>query len=136
MYSAELPLNLMLAISDVLALESALKFRVAAVYPHLQKAKAAKYGRPLTRDELKAEAAADLSRLSKKSRRLQRTLKGFVAVAEKFNGPPKGLEAVGLDRLKQATEEIKRLKVDYASLIEEFDEMVRQSARPLKLGRP
>ena len=38
--------------------------------------------------------------------------------------------------MKQATEEVRRIKADYISLIDEFDDKVRKAARPILLGSP
>jgi hypothetical protein len=57
---------------------------------------------------------------------------------EKFAVPTKGrgLETIGSDRVKQATEEVRRIKADYISLIEEFADKVRKFASPILLGGP
>jgi hypothetical protein len=53
-----------------------------------------------------------------------------------FNGQPKGLETVGLDRVSQVTEEMRRLKGEMAQLIRDFDTIVLKSASTINLGKP
>ncbi|HVA79724.1 MAG TPA: hypothetical protein VNF29_02235 [Candidatus Binataceae bacterium] len=69
-----------------------------------------------------------------RSRRLTRTFKGFQQVAKLFHGEPKGLEATGLDRVKQATEELRRMKAEFILMNGDFDAIVRKAARQVKVG--
>jgi hypothetical protein len=135
-YSAELGLEVLIVISDIMGLDAAFKKRAELVYPTFLMLRAAKSGHMPSPDELSAEASKDLADLSKAARRLRRTFKGSEYVTKEFLGEPKGLEAIGLDRVKQATEELRRVKADFLLLIEQFDDKVRKSARLITIGRP
>jgi hypothetical protein len=73
MYSAQIVLDLMTDITDVLGLEATLRFRVEMVYPQLQTVNAKKFGHVASRERLKTDFAG----LSAKTRKLRRTLKGL-----------------------------------------------------------
>lgn len=122
MYSLDLPVELLSEMADVLGLDHAFKARVDLILPIF-----VALGKPAT--VLKPKAIQD------KSRRLKRTFKGLQQVAAKFSGEPKGLENIGLDRVQQAIEEMRRLKGDYVSLTRELDELIRETARSIPLGR-
>ena len=135
MYSAETPTEFLIEICDIMGLDHALAQRLEIVHPVLALLKAVKSGR-VSNDEIKADMLKDFDDCKASARRLRRTFKGLEQVAKKFAGPPTGLEAIGLDRVKQSTEEARRLKADFVSLIGEFDDKVRKSARPILLGTP
>ena len=133
MYSAELPMEFLIEISNLMGLDQALKQRFEIVYPIFALLKAVKSGR-LASDEIKNDMSKDFDDFKSSARSLRRTFKGLEQIASKFMGEPKGLEVIGIDRVKQATEEARRLKGDFASLLREFDDKVRKSTRPILIG--
>jgi hypothetical protein len=128
MYSLESPMALLFELSDVMGLQSAWENRLNL----LQQFEALfRRKRGLTSDERQ-----EISGLKSKMRRCARTYKGLNQVMTKFSGEVKGLEAIGLDRVKQITEEIQRLKAEMIQLISDFDTLVLKAARTIELGQP
>jgi hypothetical protein len=133
MYDLELPTRVLLEISECIGLYRAFQNRGETVVPMLQSAERTVIpdaaSRPLTQDEKE-----DLKNIMARFRRLVRTFKGIQSVAKKLEGPPRGLEAIGLDRIQQTLEELRRLNMDWRLLIQDLDAVLLKAARAIKIG--
>jgi hypothetical protein len=133
MYDLELPTRVLLEISDCIGLCRAFENRKELAIPMVQSVERAVIpnaaSQPLTQHEKE-----DLKNIMARSRRLKRTFKGFQAVAKKLEGPPRGLEAIGLDRVEQSLEELRRLNVEWRLLIQDLDAALLKAARGIRIG--
>ncbi len=121
MYSLELPIQTLIEVSDLMGLSEAWESRVK----HIGEVMKVVHG---------LVATQELSDLKKRGRRATRTFKGLQQVTAGFYGQPKGLEAIGLDRVKQAAEEMKRLKGEMIQLISDFDRVHGPPDASMPLG--
>ena len=112
--------------AEILGLNHAFEHRCASILPVLEiLGKVSKGKLPQT---------VKLQPLLAKSRRLKRTFKGLQQVLEPFKGEPRGLESIGLDRVKQTLEEMRRLKGELISLTGELDGLIREMAPTYPIG--
>ncbi len=133
MYNLELPTRVLLEIADVAGLVQAFEQRKELAIPMLHEVErittpdAASH--PLSRDD-----EEDLKNLLARGKRLKRTLKGFQEVARHFQGTPRGLEAIGLDRVKQAHEELRRMTAEFQLILQDLDKMLLKAACKITVG--
>jgi hypothetical protein len=120
MYSLDLPMQSLFLIADLLGLFAAYNNRIELVG---QVAKAIG-----DQGDISPEENQELAELKAKSRRLARTYKGLKQVLDEFSKGPEGLEAKGLDRVRQGQEEMLRLKIEVTQVITDFDMIIMKAA--------
>lgn len=84
---------------------------------------------------LTPEDDRELSDFKKRVRRCERTFKGIQQVIKRLPKRPKGLKALDSDRVKQATEEVRRVKGELIQVITVVDTMLLRGAGEIEIGQ-